>query len=78
MAVVAEASGNGGGAVGAGPEQKLGHVNRTVSAVHGSATPEYIGEIVTDVAADQNYVGKRADGDFNTDALGTSDWAKCD
>ncbi len=76
MAIVAEASGNGGGANGSGPENKLSSVNRTVAAVHGTATPTYIGEIVTDIAADQNYVGKRADGVLNTDALGTSDWAK--
>ena len=76
MAVIAESSGNGGGRHGFGPEDKLSSVNRTVAAVHGTATPAYIGEIVTDVAADQNYVGKRADGTLNTDTLGTSDWAK--
>ena len=76
MAIVADSSGNGGGIVGFGAEQKLSSVNRTVAAVHGTATPEYIGEIVTDVTADQNYVGKRADGVLNTDTLDTSDWAK--
>ena len=76
MAIVSDVGGNGGGITGAGPENKLSSVNRTVSAVHGSATPGYIGEIATDVAADQNYVAKRADGDMDADALGTSDWAK--
>ena len=76
MAIVADSSGNGGGVVGFDAEKKLSSVNRTVAEVHGTATPAYIGEIVTDVAADQNYVGKRADGDMNTDALTTSDWAK--
>ena len=76
MAIVLEVGGNGGGITGAGAENKLSSVNRTVSAVHASATPGYIGEIVTDVAADQNYVVKRADGDMDTDALTKSDWAK--
>ena len=76
MAVVRELSGNGSGALGSAAENKLSSVNGTDSAVHGSVTPAYIGEIRTDVAADQNYVAKRADGDFNTDALGNTDWAK--
>ena len=73
MATVVEASGNGGGRIGSGAENHLSSPNRTVAAVHGTATPAYIGEIVTDVAADQNYVGFRASG---TSALGTSDWKK--
>jgi hypothetical protein len=78
MAIVAELSGNGVGNLGNTIDNKLGHVSRIVGAVHGSITPSYIGEIVTDIAADQNYVGKRADGDFDTDTLSTSDWAKTD
>ena len=78
MAIVTEVSGNGGGAMGAGPENKLSSVNRTVAAVYGTETPSYIGEIATDIAADQNYVGKRADGDLNTDTLTNADWAKTD
>jgi len=68
MATVAEASGNGGGATGAGPENKLSATNRTVAAVHGTATPGYVGEIVTDIDADQNYVG--------TGTAANTDWAK--
>jgi hypothetical protein len=76
MALVSEVGGNGGGKTGAGPDIGLASVNRVLAAVHGTETPEYIGEIVTDIAADQNYVGKRADGDLNADALGNTDWAK--
>lgn len=68
MATVTELSGNGGGTVGAGPENKLSAPNRTVAAVHGTATPAYVGEIVTDIAADQNYVG--------TGTSANTDWAK--
>ena len=64
MATVAETSGNGGGTVGSGPENKLSSVYRTVAAVHGTATPNYVGEIVSDVT-DQNYVGTGTDA--NTD-----------
>lgn len=66
MATVKELSGNGGGAVGSGPENKLSSVNRTVAAVHGTATPNYVGEIVTDVT-DQNYVA--------TGTSANTDWA---
>tara|TARA_R100000458_G_C8276283_1_gene251536 strand:+ start:1310 stop:1546 length:237 start_codon:yes stop_codon:yes gene_type:complete len=76
MAIVKELSGNGGGRVGAGPENKLSSVNRSGSAVVGTMTPAYIGEIATDTTADENYVAKRADGDMDTDTLGTSDWAR--
>lgn len=76
MAIVAESSGNGGGPMGSGPEDRLSSVTRVVAAVHGTATPAFIGEIVTDIAADQNYVGKRATGVLDTATLGTSDWAK--
>jgi len=75
MSIVAEASGNGGGAVGAGPENKLSSVNRIVATVIANAVPSFIGEIATDVASDVNYVAKRADGDMNTDALTNADWA---
>jgi hypothetical protein len=70
MATVTELSGNGGGAVGAGPENKLTGVNRTVAAVHGTITPAYVGEVVTDIAADQNYVG--------TGTSANTEWAKTD
>ena len=68
MATVAESSGNGGGAVGAGPENKLSATNRTVAAVHGTITPNYVGEIATDTTADQNYVA--------TGTSANTDWAK--
>ena len=57
MATVTELSGNGGGITGAGPENKLSSTTRTVTAVHGTITPDFVGEVVTDVTADQNYVG---------------------
>jgi hypothetical protein len=74
MAVVVEASGNGGGTTGSGPENKLSSVNRGAATVIGNLTPSYIGEIAHDVASDTNYVGKRVDGDFNTDTLTNADW----
>jgi hypothetical protein len=74
MAVVVEASGNGGGATGAGPENKLSSVNRGAATVIGNLVPTYIGEIAHDVASDINYVAKRVDGDFNTDTLTNADW----
>jgi hypothetical protein len=76
MAIVEEASGNGGGTTGAGPENSFASVSRVIAAAHGTDTPNFIGEIVTDIAADQNYVCKRADGDLNTDTLANTDWAK--
>jgi hypothetical protein len=75
MAIVTELSGNGGGATGAGPENKLSSVNRVVATVIANVAPSFIGEIATDVASDKNYVGKRADGAMNTDALTNADWA---
>ena len=74
MAVVAEASGNGGGTRGTDPENKLSSVNRGASTVIGNLVPAYIGEIAHDVASDTNYVAKRVDGDFNTDTLTNADW----
>ena len=74
MAIVAEASGNGGGTTGSGPENKLSSVNRGAATVIANLTPSYIGERAHDVASDRNYVAKRVDGDFNTDTLTTSDW----
>ena len=76
MAIVAETGGNGGGNTGSGPENKLSSVNRGAATVIDNLTPTYIGEIAHDVASDTNYVAKRADGDMDADALGTSDWAK--
>jgi len=74
MATVIEASGNGGGTVGYGPERKLSSVNRGASTVISNLVPTYIGEIAHDVASDTNYVAKRVDGDFDTDALTNADW----
>ena len=74
MAVVKEASGNGGGVVGSGPENKLSSVSRGASTVIANLVPAYIGERAHDVASDKNYVGKRVDGNFNTDALTNADW----
>jgi hypothetical protein len=75
MAIVADLSGNGGGPMGAGPENKLSSVNRTVATVIANVAPSFIGELATDVASDKNYVGKRADGTLNTDTLTSADWA---
>ena len=75
MATVRELSGNGGGPMGSGSENKLSSVNRTVATVIANIIPSYIGELATDVASDKNYVGKRADGALNTDALTNADWA---
>tara|TARA_X000001036_G_scaffold62332_2_gene52602 strand:- start:606 stop:845 length:240 start_codon:yes stop_codon:yes gene_type:complete len=75
MAIVSDSSGNGGGTVGSGPENKLSSVNRVAATVIANLVPAYIGERATDVASDQNYVGKRADGVMNTDALTNADWA---
>ena len=74
MAVVVEASGNGGGATGSGPEDKLSSVNRGAATVIDNLVPSYIGEIAHDVASDTNYVGKRVDGDMDADALTNDDW----
>lgn len=68
MATVTESSGNGGGIMGAGPENKLSATNRTAAAVYGTLTPNYVGEIATDTTADQNYVG--------TGTAANTDWAK--
>ena len=62
MAIVSDSSGNGGGRVGSGPENKLSSVNRVGATVIANLVPAYIGERATDVASDQNYVGKRANG----------------
>ena len=67
MAIVAELSGNGGGRVGSGPENKLSSTNHSVSDVSGSITPNYVGERVTDITGHQNYVG--------TGTSGNTDWA---
>ena len=75
MAIVAETSGNGGGATGSGPENRLSSVNRVSATVIDNLVPAYIGEIATDVASDKNYRGKRADGVENSDALTNADWA---
>ena len=74
MAVVVEASGNGGGTRGTDPENKLSSVNRGASTVIGNLVPAYIGEIAHDVASDTNYVGKRVDGDMDADTLTNADW----
>ena len=66
MATVSDVSGNSGPAPG-NTDRKLSSVNRTVAAAHGTATPAYVGEIVSDVAADANYVG--------TGTANNTDWA---
>ena len=71
MAIVQEASGNG--PIGAGVDNKLTGSNRSVAAGHGTATPEYVGEIVTDLSNDTNMIARRED-PTSTSALGTSDW----
>jgi hypothetical protein len=75
MAIVSEASGNGGGQVGAGVEVQLSSTTRQVADVHGSATPAFVGERVTDIALSHNYIGRRND-PSSTSTLGTADWAK--
>lgn len=57
MATVRELSGNGGGINGSGPENKLSEVNRVATAVYGTLTPAYVGEIATDTTNDQNWIG---------------------
>ena len=74
MAIVADASGNGGGTSGSGPENKLSSVNRGAATVIDNLVPSYIGEIAHDVASDTNYVAKRVDGDMDADALTSADW----
>ena len=74
MAIVADASGNGGGTSGSGPENKLSSVNRGAATVIDNLVPSYIGEIAHDVASDTNYVAKRVDGDMDADALTNADW----
>ena len=74
MAVVKEVSGNGGGTTGSGVENKLSSVNRGAATVVSNLVPTYIGERAHDVASDKNYVAKRVDGDFDTDALTNADW----
>ena len=64
MATVSDISGNGGGPMGSGPENKLDSATRVVAAVIGTTAPNYIGEIVTDSTADVNY---RAIGSTNAD-----------
>ena len=76
MAIVAEASGNGGGATGAGPENRLDSVNRGAATVLSNLTPGYVGEIAHDVASDTNYRGMRVDGVVNADALTSADWVR--
>ena len=66
MAVVADLSGNSGPAPG-NVDRKYSSVNRTVAVVHGTATPQYVGELVTDIAADCNYRG--------TGTAANTDWA---
>jgi hypothetical protein len=76
MAIVRELSGNGGGPVGSGIEKHYGSPNRAVAAVVGTTAPSYVGEVVTDTTADQNYIGQRAD-KTSSAALTSSDWVRC-
>ena len=75
MAIVSEASGNGGGTTGAGPDKRFSSVNRVAATVIANLVPAYIGEIATDVASDKNYRGKRANGVEDATALTNADWA---
>mgnify|MGYP001242124042 FL=1 len=77
MATVAEASGNGGGRTGSGPENEYSRVSVVASALHGTTVPGYVGQLGTDTTADQNYIGQRADV-TSTAALANTDWAKTD
>ena len=76
MAIVADASGNGGGKTGSGPENRLDSVNRGAATVLSNLTPSYVGEIAHDVASDTNYRGMRVDGVVNADALTNADWVR--
>lgn len=77
MAIVTDASGNGGGATGAGPEDQLDSVSVVASAIHGTTTPSFVGQKATDITADQNYIARRVD-PTSTVALANTDWAKTD
>jgi hypothetical protein len=76
MAIVTELSGNGGGATGSGPENRLDSVNRGAATVIANLTPSYVGELAHDVASDVNYRGMRVDGVVNGDALTNADWVR--
>jgi hypothetical protein len=75
MAIVTELSGNGGGPVGSGPENQYASTTRQLADVHGTATPAFVGEVVTDIALSDNYIGRRND-PSSTAALAIADWAK--
>jgi len=56
MATVTEASGNGGGKVGSGPENKLSSISQTLSATPVAATtPGFVGELVEDTTNEKTY-----------------------
>ena len=67
MATVSDVSGNNSRFP---LDKKLSSVNRAVAAVHGTITPAYVGEIVTDTTADVNYrgTGTSANTDWVVDA----------
>jgi hypothetical protein len=73
MAIVVDLSGNS--PAGSGPDNQLSGTTRQVSDVHGSSTPAFVGERVTDIALSDNYIGRRND-PSSTTTLGTADWAK--
>jgi hypothetical protein len=75
MAAVLDKSGNGGGTTGSGPENQYSGVSVIASAIHGTTVPSYIGQVATDITADQNYVAHRADV-TSTAALANTDWSR--
>ena len=77
MATVIEASGNGGGQTGSGPENEYRRVSVVASALSGTTVPSFVGQKGTDTTADQNYIGQRTDL-TSTTALANTDWSKID
>ena len=75
MATVRELSGNGGGRSGSGPENSYAGVTVVASALHGTTVPAFVGQRGTDLTADQNYIGRRADPTSSV-ALANTDWSK--
>ena len=75
MATVVEASGNGGGRSGAGPENEYARVSVVASALVGTTVPTYVGQKGTDTTADQNYIAQRPD-PSSTVTLTHAHWAR--
>ena len=77
MATVIEASGNGGGQTGSGPENELSRVSVLASALYGTTVPSFVGQKGTDTTNDQNWIGQRVD-ITSTTALANTDWSRID